>query len=95
MSFEEFVTSVSASTPPSVGPALQALWFDRKGDWHRAHALAQADESATGSWVHAYLHRKEGEEGNAGYWYRRAGKPHADGPLESEWDSIVYTLLKG
>ncbi len=60
--------------PPGLGPALQALWRDAKGDWDGAHPLAQVDESAAGCWVHAYLHRKEGDAGNAAYWYRRAGK---------------------
>ena len=91
MSFEEFL---AAKTPPSgVGPALAALWHDARGDWARAHALAQEDEGANGCWVHAYLHRKEGDAWNAGYWYRRARKPASQAPLEEEWREIVAALL--
>jgi len=79
--------------PPGLGLALQALWHDGKGDWDGAHELAQRDEPGAGDWVHAYLHRKEGDLGNAGYWYRRAGKPIAQGPLDDEWAAIVSALL--
>ncbi|MGD0563290.1 MAG: hypothetical protein ABSA66_09380 [Roseiarcus sp.] len=79
--------------PPGLGPALQALWRDAKGDWDGAHRLAQVDESAAGCWVHAYLHRKEGDAGNAAYWCRRAGKPLCRGPLEAEWEAIAAALL--
>jgi hypothetical protein len=79
--------------PPGLGPALQALWHDGKGDWAGAHELAQRDGGGDGDWVHAYLHRKEGDLGNAGYWYRRAGKPVARGPLDEEWAAIVSALL--
>ena len=91
---ETFTTSLDGDAPPEgLGRALRALWHEAKGDWHAAHKLAQAEKTATGAWVHAYLHRVEGDEGNAGYWYRRAGKPHATGPLDREWDQIVSTLL--
>ena len=83
------------NVPPSVSPALIALWHDAKGDWARAHEVAQEIDDATGSWVHAYLHRKEGDEGNAAYWYRKAGKPVARGPLDAEWTRIVTALLSG
>jgi hypothetical protein len=90
-SFEEFVAS---PTPPAgVGPALLALWFDARGDWDRAHALAQEDRGLAGAWVHAYLHRKEGDEMNAGYWYARAGKPVATGSLDAERAAITRALL--
>jgi hypothetical protein len=79
--------------PPDVSLALQALWFDAKGNWDKAHDLAQADGGGAGDWVHAYLHRKEGDAFNAGYWYRRAGKPVAKGGLEEEWGEIVGALL--
>lgn len=74
-------------------PLLHALWHDAHGDWSRAHELAQDIESRDGSWVHAYLHRKEGDEWNAGYWYRRAGKPVFKGPLNEEWEGIAAALL--
>ena len=75
--------------------ALQALWHDGRGDWDGAHDCAQEDKSRDGSWVHAYLHRKEGDEGNAGYWYARAGRPvPAKGvTLEAEWAAIARELV--
>jgi len=83
-----------ASPPADLGNALRALWLDGRGDWDGAHEAAQADESAAGDWVHAYLHRKEGDAGNAAYWYRRAGKPVCLTSLEAEWAAIAQTLLK-
>ena len=80
--------------PPGLGLALQALWHDGKGRLARgAHELAQGDGSGASDWVHAYLHRKEGDPANAGYWYRRAGKPVARGSLDEEWAAIVAALL--
>jgi hypothetical protein len=79
--------------PPGLGLALQALWHDGKGDWDGAHGLAQRDGPDASDWVHAYLHRKEGDLANAGYWYRRAGKPVAGGSLDEEWAAIVSALL--
>jgi hypothetical protein len=73
----------------------RALWHDAAGDWEAAHRVAQDVETAEGAWVHAYLHRKEGDIGNAGYWYRRAGKPAASGSLEAEWQAIAAALLDG
>jgi hypothetical protein len=79
--------------PPRLRAALNALWWDAKGEWDRAHALAQADEGGASDWVHAYLHRKEGDAGNAAYWYRRAGRPVGKGALEAEWEAIAAALL--
>ena len=97
MSFEEFQQAVArgAAAPAGVSGALQALWHDTRGDWGGAHDCAQEDKSRDGSWVHAYLHRKEGDEGNAGYWYARAGRPvPAKGvTLEAEWAAIARELL--
>ena len=73
---------------------LLALWWDGKGDWARAHEVAQEVDGSDGAWVHAYLHRKEGDAGNAGYWYRRAGRPVATGELREEWERIVEALLQ-
>ena len=73
--------------------ALKALWHDAKGDWERAHDLAQSAGNSNGDWVHAYLHRVEGDLGNASYWYNRIGKPRFEGSLKSEWASIVESLL--
>ena len=93
MDLPAFRASLSASAPPSLPPALLALWWDAKGDWERAHDCAQNDEGGAGDWVHAYLHRKEGDAGNAAYWYRRARKPIATGSLEDEWQAIARRLL--
>jgi len=92
-SFEESLTQ--EAPPPDLPRALQALWQDAKGDWDAAHRLAQAQDDADGAWVHAYLHRVEGDNGNAGYWYRRAGKTPSASPLKEEWREIVAALLKG
>ena len=86
-------TLTSATPPPSIHGALLALWHDAKGDWDTAHRVAQDIEDASGAWVHAYLHRKEGDESNAAYWYRRAGKPIAKKLLEEEWVDIAVALL--
>jgi hypothetical protein len=93
MTFEDFRATLTTSAPPAVTPALVALWHDGRGDWEAAHAAAQDIEDAGGSWVHAYLHRKEGDESNAAYWYRRAGQPIAKDALDVEWERIVTTLL--
>ena len=95
MTLEEFKNSLAASAPPAdLNSALTGLWWDSKGDWTRAHESAQQDEGPAGSWVHAYLHRKEGDVSNAGYWYGRAGKPVSRESLDTEWLSIVKELLK-
>ena len=97
MSFEEFQQSVArdAVVPTGMSAALQALWHDARGEWDAAHDCAQEDKSRDGSWAHAYLHRKEGDEGNAGYWYARAARPvPAKGvALEAEREAIVRALL--
>ncbi len=73
--------------------ALQALWHDAQGNWDEAHTVAQQANNRDGDWVHAYLHRKEGDLGNAGYWYARARRTMPSGPLEDEWAAIVTELL--
>jgi hypothetical protein len=94
MTFNQFKTSLFKNAAPAgLGPALTALWADGRGDWDGAHDIVQQDEGIDASWVHAYLHRKEGDLANAGYWYRRAGKPPGSGSLESEWRDIATTLL--
>jgi hypothetical protein len=94
MTLDEFIQSLAAPHPPDVSPALVALWHDANGNWSRAHEVAQDIDGKTGSWVHAYLHRKEGDISNAGYWYRRAGEPVATGSLDAEWREIVTELLE-
>jgi hypothetical protein len=95
ISFEAFrATLEDAGPPPGVSPALTAMWHEAKGDWDTAHRLAQDEDDADGAWVHAYLHRVEGDLSNAGYWYRRAGKPASEQPLRDEWTAIVKALLE-
>ena len=94
MRLDELKTTLSADTPPDgiAGP-LAGLWWAAKGDWDRAHRKVQDDESREAAWVHAYLHRVEGDLGNAGYWYRQARKPAARGDLDAEWAAMVAALL--
>ena len=95
MDLEAFKASLGSDAPPEgLGQALKALWHQAKGDWETAHRLAQAEEDASGAWVHAYLHRVEGDNVNAGYWYQRAGKSHASALLNEEWEHIAAALLE-
>ena len=95
MDLAAFRASLGDAAPPAgSSPALSALWLDAKGDWEGAHVAAQADEGGAGDWVHAYLHRKEGDAGNAAYWYRRAGKPACKASLDEEWAAIVEAMLR-
>jgi hypothetical protein len=89
MTLEEF----RASDGRGFSGALLALWWDAKGDWAKAHEVAQDVAGVDGAWVHAYLHRKEGDLGNAAYWYRRAGRAVAVGDSRLEWEGIVGEML--
>ena len=90
----EFKASFSGAAPaPELAAPLAALWWAAKGGWDAAHRIVQDEPTADAAWVHAYLHRVEGDIGNAGYWYRRASKPVAQGPLEAEWERISSALL--
>lgn len=91
MTFEEFKNTTTA--PSHLGAPLLALWQDMQGDWEEAHHAVQDDTTAEGAWVHAYLHRKEGDKGNARYWYDRADQPFFEGTLREEWAEIVQALL--
>jgi hypothetical protein len=94
MNFKEFQDSLSGDAPPKeLRPALAGLWWDAKGDWTKAHESAQQEEGPGGAWVHAYLHRKEGDRSNAEYWYRRAGRKVAQESFEQEWNEIATVLL--
>jgi len=94
MTLAEFKESLKKSSPPTDASALlQAMWFDAKDDWEAAHNIAQDVHTKDGSWVHAYLHRREGDDGNAAYWYHRAGKPVYKKSLKDEWDEMVEALL--
>ena len=94
MDTHKFRQSTDLAGPPEgLGFALQALWWDAKGDWDKAHECAQARDDAAGMSVHAYLHRKEGDQDNAGYWYRRCRKPPATVTLIEEWEELARALL--
>jgi hypothetical protein len=94
MSPADFRTSLSGAAPASdLDAPLAGLWWAAKRNWDQAHKIVQDESSADAAWVHAYLHRVEGDLGNAGYWYRQAGRPVATDSLESEWERIVAALL--
>ena len=94
MTLSDFKRTLSDKQPPaSLSPSLRALWYDAKGDWDAAHQVAQDIDDETGAWIHAYLHRKEGDLANAGYWYRRARKSECREPLDVEWEQIATVLL--
>ena len=97
MTFEEFRESAAnslAAQPKGLSSALLALWQDAHGDWPRAHASVQHEPSRDGAWVHAYLHRKEGDESNARYWYACAGRPFPTTTLAQEWSDMARTLFQ-
>ena len=94
MTFDEFQNTLSVSTPPDgLSDYLKSLWYDAKENWNKAHAVIQNIEDKTAAWIHAYLHRKEGDIGNADYWYRRASKTRPTISLREEWENIVKALL--
>ncbi len=98
MNFEDFLHSLdddAVSRDVAVCPPLHALWCEKKGDWNRAHQLVQDASRGDEAWVHAYLHRKEGDNSNAAYWYRAAGKPVCRVSLDEEWQEIAKGLLVG
>jgi hypothetical protein len=80
--------------PPGLPPLVTAMWYERRGEWDRAHEIAQDLPGADAAWVHAYLHRREGDVANAGYWYRQAARPVPRGPLDDEWRAIVDALIR-
>jgi len=95
MNLAEFQRSLTARTAPrDVAPALAALWWAKKGDWDKAHKIVMDADGRDAAWVHAYLHRVEGDAGNAAYWYRQANRPVASGTLDREWDAIAAALLR-
>lgn len=94
MNYEQFKASISSENPPAdLSSYLKALWFDAKDNWEKSHNIVQDLNDDTAAWIHAYLHRKEGDTWNADYWYNRAGKKRPVGSLEKEWEDIVNELL--
>ena len=96
MDLVTFKKSLSKESPPAgLSPELCALWADGRGDWEQAHNIVQDERGKAAAWVHAYLHRKEGDTSNARYWYAQARKPQSKKSLDSEWEEIVAELLVG
>lgn len=95
MDLAAFRKSLERAAPPKdLALALQALWWDAKGDWAKGHDLINDEPGKIPAWVHAYLHRKEGDLSNARYWYGQAGKPESKAALDEEWAAIAASLLK-
>ena len=95
MNFADFKLSLKNNNPPdNISVYLKSLWFDAKGDWNKAHELADSIQDKNAYWIHAYLHRKEGDKSNANYWYNEAGKKIPDYSLENEWNEIAEILSK-
>ena len=94
MQFEAFLQSIKEDKlPAGISVYLQAMWYDGNANWNKAHSLVDSLKDTTACWVHAYLHRKEGDTGNADYWYRKAGRKRQDVALLAEWETIVKALL--
>lgn len=95
MDSKEFLKIIDRADPPAgLSDLLCSLWWDKKGDWDKAHSIAQQIPSVQGSAVHAYLHREEGVIWNADYWYSRAGRKRPEIPLQQEWALLVEEMLK-
>lgn len=93
--YTEFEETLNEPAPPIAWPdALKALWFDATGDWESSHNIAQDMHTQIGSWIHAYLHRKEGDRFNAGYWYRQTGRSYPELSLEEELQEMVGFVLE-
>jgi len=94
MQFETFQQSIKEATPPAdISVYLLAMWYDGHGNWNKAHSLVDNLVDTTAYWVHAYLHRREGDSWNADYWYRKAGRKKPAISLQQEWETIVKALL--
>ena len=93
MDITAFKNSLTSDEPASLPVYLQSLWYDAKGDWGKAHELIQDMSDQKAAWIHAYLHRKEGDIWNADYWYHRAGQLRPSVTLQEEWESLVNSFL--
>ena len=94
MNFESFSALVREENPPkNLSGSLLALWYDANDNWEQAHSIAQQVPDPEGAWVHAYLHRVEGDLSNAQYWYKRAQQPVCQSKLSEEWESIARSIL--
>jgi len=96
MNFEEFKTSLSSPQPPEkMSSYLKALWYAGRDDWEASHNIAQDIADKNGSWIHAYLHRVEGDTFNANYWYNKAGRRMPGYSVQQEWEELVLALVAG
>lgn len=94
MTLQEFKATLPQTAPPSgMSIFLESLWYDAKGNWNKAHVLVQDEDGNDGAWIHAYLHRKEGDLSNAAYWYRKANRSLPQTTLRQEWEQIVIAFL--
>lgn len=95
MNYREFLASLDApACPGGLEPCLQALWHDAQGNWDAAHEIVQQLHDRKAARIHAYLHRREGDEWNSRYWHRQAGSVYPEGmTLEEEWESLARQLL--
>jgi hypothetical protein len=93
MTIEEFKTSFDSTIPENISVYLESLWYDGKGDWEKSHTTIQDIEDKNAAWIHAYLHRKEGDIWNADYWYNKAGKKRPAISLQEEWEALVKAFL--
>ena len=94
MHLSAFKDSLKEGHPPAgISDILRALWYEGKNEWEKAHEIVQDGEDRDSAWIHAYLHRREGDSGNAGYWYRRAGKNMPACTLDQEWEQLVIAGL--
>ena len=94
MTIAEFMASLDQpEAPTGLSPYLKALWYEKRGDWKQAHEIVQEIDDSTAAWLHAYIHRREGDRDNAAYWYRQAGRPVSTLALDDEWSEIVEALI--
>jgi hypothetical protein len=93
MTLESFKESLNTSIEPKTSSYILSLWYDAKGNWHKAHEIIQDLETREAAWIHAYLHRKEGDRSNASYWYHCADKKMPSYSLEQEWEELVKAFL--
>ena len=95
MDYDQFINSLKMEHPPEVSAYLKALWFEKNNGWDKAHSIVQEIHDRNGAWIHAYLHRVEGDQWNAGYWYGRADRKMPGTSTEDEWETLVRTFLTG
>ena len=94
MTFNELKVSLNQTSPPQgLSPLLQSLWYEAKGDWTKAHQVAQDVNTPEGAWVHGYLHLREGDRSNASYWYQQSKQSMPTTSLEEEWEKLATHLL--